>query len=210
MINDKQSVTKKELLLAKEVDLVFMEQLEETRLMSEERDFSQDYEITAISLGYICFFSAAYPITAMILLILSCVKYFIDIVSVAVFQRRYVSSPTKNIGNWNNVFEMLVFLSTIANAAFVWFACDGLKKLLGTTGNSHDDSIRDITIIIIGEHIIFAIKLILSYNIAEVTKETQDRIDKREHRKKVDKIKEKVKQIKYSNDLEEYKEKEEH
>ncbi len=54
-----------------EADLILIEQIEETRIMTKEIDIDKIYEILALTFGYCCFFSAALPITVFIMWICS-------------------------------------------------------------------------------------------------------------------------------------------
>ena len=200
----KKIKTKKDLLVAFEEKLVLTEQIEETRLMAEEADLNEDYEITAISVGYICFFSAAYPGVVLVLLILMAFKYFMDVTKFTTYQRRYVTSPTKNIGSWHYVFEIIIFLSTIANAAFVWLTCDGLAMQNTSTNKETEDNYRDIVVILVAEHIIFFLKIILSFTLSDVPKHIRKRNEYREYRRRTDKLKEKIRSMNKNAELKEF------
>lgn len=188
-------MNKKDALIAQEEEWLLLEQIEETRIMSKDRDLNKDYEISALSFGYICFFSAAYPISVFVLMILASLKLLFDVFAAFTYQRRYSSAPTKSIGSWNIIFETLTFLSTIANAAFVWFACDGLKKLLGTGPSSSDDDMRDIGVIIVAEHVIFALKVYLQEAIPDTPNYISERTEIRDYRKRTEKLKLKSKAL---------------
>jgi hypothetical protein len=197
MSETSMTINKKDALIAQEEEWLLLEQIEETRIMSKDRDLNKDYEISALSFGYICFFSAAYPISVTVLMLLASLKLLFDVFAAFTYQRRYSSAPTKSIGSWNIIFETLTFLSTIANAAFVWFACDGLKKLLGETSSSSDDDMRDIAIIIVAEHVIFVLKVYLSNAIPDVPNYVCERTEVRDYRKRTEKLKLKSKALEH-------------
>jgi hypothetical protein len=72
--------------------------------MESERDFNDDYEISALNVGYICFFGAGSPIVALVGQAIFALKLFFDVYAISVYQKRYVSAPVKNIGSWNQIF----------------------------------------------------------------------------------------------------------
>jgi len=67
----KEQLTKKAMLMNLEAELILIEQIEETRIMTKEMDIDKNYEILALTFGYCCFFSAALPITVFVMWIFS-------------------------------------------------------------------------------------------------------------------------------------------
>lgn len=71
----------------------------------------------------------------------------------------------------------------------MWFACDGLKKLLGSSSDDDSADKRDIAIIIAAEHVIFIFKIYLAAVIPDVPNYIQERADIRDFKKKTEKLK---------------------
>jgi len=65
--NETIETTKKQLLMDLEAEMIFMEQIEETRIMIPEMNTDLNYETLALTFGYCCFFSAAFPIVVVVM-----------------------------------------------------------------------------------------------------------------------------------------------
>lgn len=123
-------------------------------------------------------------------------KLFFDVYAISVYQKRYVSAPVKNIGSWNQIFEALTFMGTAANAAFVWFTCDGLRKLFGEPvglADENDANQRDLLIIIAAEHLLFILKVVIARNVPTKSATLEKRMETRKFNHENFKIKKEMK-----------------
>merc|ERR1712224_789091 len=104
-----KSLNKKKLLMDLEADLILMEQIEETRIMTKEMNIDKNYETLALTFGYCCFFSAALPITVLIMWLFSLLKLFVDVYSVSFSQRYLEVSQLMVLEYGCNVLNSLQF-----------------------------------------------------------------------------------------------------
>lgn len=139
------------------------------RIMEEPRDLSYDYEIAFISLGYIFFFSGAYPLTVVLLVILTIMKILADLLDFTYCSRRPNMQPSRGGGVWNYIMFMLTFFSPFVNCAFAYFCLKGpLNDLIGDYPTYFETDRMHLLVIIAAEHVLMILAQIVRFLIPKI------------------------------------------
>jgi hypothetical protein len=139
------------------------------RIMEQPRDLSYDYEIAFISLGYIFFFSGAYPLTVVLLVMITLMKILADMIDFSYCSRRPNMQPSKSWNIWNQIMFVMTFASPFVNCAFAYFCLKGpLNDLIGDYPTYFETDRMHLLVIIAAEHILMILAQIIRFLIPKI------------------------------------------
>jgi hypothetical protein len=139
------------------------------RIMEQPRDLSYDYEIAFISLGYIFFFSGAYPLTVVLLVMITLMKILADMIDFSYCSRRPNMQPSKSWNIWNHIMFVMTFASPFVNCAFAYFCLKGpLNDLIGDYPTYFETDRMHLLVIIAAEHILMILAQVIRFLIPKI------------------------------------------
>jgi len=140
-----------------EKKLVFLEQLELTRLMADFGDLvDKFYASLALQFGYIVFFGVYFPLGPFLLLIADIFIMGLTAFAYSDHIKRSKSIESNSIGVWNQIFNSVGYLGVIYNGVIPIFPGNGLIPIFGSS-----DTVRDLILILTFEHVLVLFKALI-------------------------------------------------
>lgn len=149
-------------LFKKEKNLVLLEQIELSMLMSKSPILKELWKYGSIQFGYISFFLLSFPSAALIGVLMNVIHITLLYKSFTSVIQRKDSVERNSIGVWNNIFLVMTFIALVSNIGIVLFSSNGFKQFLVDKVDENYDSYTIVVILVIIEHIGFILKFILS------------------------------------------------
>jgi hypothetical protein len=161
--SEKEKILDCELVLGEHYDIHL------NRIMEKPRDLSYDYEIAFISLGYIFFFSGAYPLTVVLLGMMTLMKILADMIDFSYCSRRPDMQPNRSWNIWNQIMFVMTFASPFVNCAFAYFCLKGpLRDLIGDYPTYFETDRMHLLVIIAAEHVLMILAQVLRFLIPKI------------------------------------------
>ena len=176
-----------------ELELALLYEVKVNQIQVPAKNLSKEYEINLIILGYVAFFSAAFPLTSLIIQVMMVVKFGFDAIEYAFYSRRPGLEPQRGVSGWNIILKGICYSSVTTNVAFVFFTSKGLEKLIGAYNDQDETDKHNLIILFFVEHIVlWSIGLIkelqpdMEYSISNLTEsekyaQSRDKIQVRDN-----------------------------
>nr|XP_042898034.1 anoctamin-10 isoform X2 [Parasteatoda tepidariorum] len=144
----------------------------EQRDMWSYEDTYDDYLEVFTQFGYVFLFSSVFPFAAVLAVLNNILEIWMDGFKLCYSYQRPKARPVKGIGIWQVAFEVLSLFAVMTNCALI-----SMSPIVRSY--APDMSLSTwLLIAVVIEHIIIAVKMILSYIISDVPKWVQVAIQK--------------------------------
>lgn len=125
-----------------------------------------DYLELFLQFGYVSLFSCVYPLAAVFAVLNNVTEIYSDALKMCQVFKRPFSVPAANIGVWQLAFETMSVISVVTNCALI-----GMSPQVSTF---FPDSSAELIMLVVGiEHVILALKFILTFVIPDLPREIQ-------------------------------------
>lgn len=190
-------------LLENEKEILLQEQTLFTLAMSRLPKMRLVWTNYAIQFGYVAFFSMAFPVAPLIGFFLNIFDLYFSYFSLTNHLRRKPAVEKNGIGIWNQIFELMSYLSLLINLGLLAVSDSGIKSLFQKIHPGYfTDNYNVLTLVIIlviAEHVIFGLKYLIDVCISDKPKWVQKEIEQRNNLAYLDdeKMKRKYNKIKH-------------
>lgn len=133
---------------------------QQSKLWPYENAFD-DYNELVIQFGYVTLFAAAFPIAPLCAFINNIVEMRTDAVKLMTGFQRPNPRSAVDIGNWEEILEIMSYLAVLTNVGLICFTSEKLHEWLPM------NSVTTIWVAVIAEHVILVIKWLLSRTIPD-------------------------------------------
>jgi hypothetical protein len=143
-----------------------------------------EYSEMVIQYGYITMFACAFPLAPLLAVLNNVVEIRTDALKLVSAHSRPKYRGAQNIGTWFAILELLGVFAVITNCLLIGFSLSSIADLFGTrdAAGRYDFAVafRTFAAIVVMEHILFAIKYLVSYAIPDVPGWIKKEVAKRE------------------------------
>lgn len=88
----------------------------------DDYELFDDYIEMIIQMGYITMFASAYPLAPIVAFLANLVEMRLDVFKLTFISKRPRSVPSSNIGTWNMLIKVIVWMSAITNCMIFTFS----------------------------------------------------------------------------------------
>ncbi|XP_034553256.1 anoctamin-10 isoform X1 [Notolabrus celidotus] len=159
-----RKVQKRKTLEDKELPVVDQVRLEAD--MSTYLGTFDDYLELFLLFGYVSLFSCVYPLAAVLVVLNNITEVYSDAFKMCRVFKRPFSEPAANIGVWQLAFEAMSVIAVVTNCALI-----GMSPQVKTYFQGSEEQLIFWTVAI--EHVLLAVKFILTFLIPDVPKHIQ-------------------------------------
>ncbi|XP_074540367.1 anoctamin-10 [Halichoeres trimaculatus] len=159
-----RKVQKRQTLEDKRLPLVEQVRLEAD--MSTYTGTFDDYLELFLLFGYVSLFSCVYPLAAVLVVLNNITEVYSDAFKMCRVFKRPFSDPASNIGVWQLAFEAMSVIAVVTNCALI-----GMSPQVKAYFEGSQEQLIFWTVAI--EHMLLALKFILTFLIADVPKHIQ-------------------------------------
>jgi anoctamin-8 len=192
-------------LLENEKEILLQEQTLYTLAMSRLPKMRLVWTNYTIQLGYVAFFSMAFPLAPLFGYLMNVFDLHFSYFSLTNHLRRKPAVEKNGIGIWNNIFEMMSYISLLVNLGLLAVSDEGIHalflKLFPEYFEKNYTTLTLVIILIVAEHIIFLVKYLIDVGISDKPQWVVDEIEQRKNLAYLDeeKIKRKYNKIKHQS-----------
>lgn len=148
--------------------------LEQREMWSYQGTYD-DYLELFIQFGYVFLFSAVFPLAAILAIVNNLIEVWADGFKLCNAYQRPQARPVKGIGIWQLAFEVISLLAVMSNCALI-----AMSPLVRSY--APDLSLSSwLLVAVVVEHIIIAVKMIMSYLISDTPKWVKVAIQKTQY-----------------------------
>ena len=161
-----------------EYQLLKQEQLERSTIMIDLEDKQQVfYETLVIQYAWLTMFLAFFPLGALVAFISNLIMVSLTAKSYGTIIRRSASHHIHSIGVWKKIFSVLGYIGVVFNVVILLYPGGGLQGFLDS-GNQR----REAVYILVAEHLLLAMKFVLSKMIPSVPRWVKVKMKRAEHK----------------------------
>ncbi|XP_019896602.1 anoctamin-10 isoform X1 [Esox lucius] len=132
-----------------------------------------DYLELFLLFGYVSLFSCVYPLAAVLVVLNNVTEMYSDALKMCKVFKRPFSEPAADVGVWQLAFEAMSVIAVVTNCALI-----GMSPQVKSYFPESDTQL--IMWVVAGEHLLLAVKFILTFVIPDIPKNIQIKLSRLE------------------------------
>jgi hypothetical protein len=163
-----------------ERELYLWNQIEHSILRPAPLDLTLIWMNQLLQFGFIVFFGVVFPLAPLIGLIFNLLDSYLLTVCSGQVNKRDNIIMLANAGVWTYIITQMTYIALVTNAALFAFVSQGFRELVDVSGDY-----KLLLMLVLSEHVILAIKILLTLLISDVPKWVSIEIKHRKTKKQM-------------------------